>query len=249
MLVGVVATILAPEATAIAAPPPTLADAVIKPLLQFLARPSGWLVLAFVLMFKLPDEFAASMSIPFMRDLEISLVDIGMIRQGLGIFITILGAFVGGGIVARLGIMRSLWIFGVLQAVSNLGYLALAHFGPDYAVLVAVICVENFCSGLVTAGFVAFLMSQCDPRFSATQFALLSSLMAVTRILSPAPAGLVAELVSWPVFFILTIALSAPAMVMLLWIRPRPQSQSEDEPRGFDVILPPAPMENATPVR
>jgi PAT family beta-lactamase induction signal transducer AmpG len=251
MAVGLIATLLAPEPSRLAAAPPTLADAVIHPLKELLLRPNGWLVLAFVILFKLPDVMAGSMTLPFMLDIKLSKESVGTVRQGLGILITIAGALVGGGIVARMGLWRSLWLFGILQAVSNLGFWILAQTGPNTHVMIGVIAVENLCAGLVTAGFVAFLMSQCDPRYSATQFALLSSLMAVTRVVGGTPAGYLAGHLGWGPFFLMTISTALPGMLLLPWIRiPPPQALAE--PQGFEVISrspspPPKPPDHAPP--
>jgi len=123
-------------------------------------------------------------------------------------------------VVARVGINRSIWVFGILQALSNLMYYLLSLIGPSSAFLVATMVVENFCTGLVTAGFVAFLMSMCSARHSATQFALLSSLMAVSRDLLVAPAGAVAEATGWPTYFLLTLAAGLPGLLLLPVLAP-----------------------------
>ena len=130
------------------------------------------------------------------------------------------GALAGGALVARLGINRSLWIIGFLQAVSNLGYVGLAVVGRNYPFLVGAIVVENFCGGLVAAGFMAFLMSLCTTRFSATQFALLSSLMGVSRDVLVAPAGRIAQATGWPVFFLITLGAAIPGMLLLPLLAP-----------------------------
>ena len=150
----------------------------------------------------------------------------GAIAGGIGLGATIVGALAGGAIAGRIGIIRSLWVFGGLQAVSNLMYYLLAVIGKSYSFLVATMIVENFCTGLVTAGFLAFLMSMCSVRFSATQFALLSSLMAASRDIIIAPAGGIAAAVGWPTFFIITLLAGIPGLLLLPvfapWNRDRP---------------------------
>ncbi|HEY9847508.1 MAG TPA: hypothetical protein V6D03_15095, partial [Candidatus Caenarcaniphilales bacterium] len=128
---------------------------------------------------------------------------------------TIVGVLAGGAILSRIGINRSLWVFGGLQAISNLAYLILAQLGKNYPFMVLAINIENFCAGLGTAAFVAFLMSLCNQRFSATQFALLSSLMAVSRDILVAPAGRLAQITGWPLFFLLTIVAALPGLLLL----------------------------------
>lgn len=220
MVVGIAATLLAPEPERQATPPATLADAVVLPFREFFQRSGVWravLVLAFIILYKYPDHLAANMATPFLLDIGFTQTDIGTIQGGLGIAATIIGALVGGSVVARLGIVRSLWVFGVLQAVSNLAYFGLANAGTNYPFLVGTILVENFCMGMAAAGFLAFLMSLCNVQFSATQFALLSSLFGVSRDILAAPAGLWAEQLGWSTFFLVTVLAAIPGMVML-WV-------------------------------
>jgi MFS transporter, PAT family, beta-lactamase induction signal transducer AmpG len=184
----------APEPTRDERPPETFADAVVQPFLEFFRR-LGWkttiYTLLFIVLFRLGDAMVAKFAVPFLggKGIGFSDADIGNIRQGLGLVATIVGTLMGGAALSKLGINRSLWLFGSLQAISNVGYYILAVVGKNYATMFVAINVENFCSGLGTAGFVGFLMSLCNSRFSATQFALLSSLMAVGRDLIAGPAG------------------------------------------------------------
>ena len=133
----------------------------------------------------------------------------------MGLSATILGVLCGGLVVSRAGIYRSLWIFGVLQAASNFAYLLLANAGRNYPLMIAAVNIENFCWGLANAALVGFLMSLCDPRFSATQYALLSSLLAAGRDVLVAPAGSIAQRTGWPVFFLITVAAAVPGMMLL----------------------------------
>jgi PAT family beta-lactamase induction signal transducer AmpG len=244
MLVGVIATLLAPEPKRVSEAPPTLRDAVVHPLAELLTRRDGAWVLLFVIVFKLPDVMAGAMTLPFMLDIGHTSIEIGTIRQGLGIAITIAGAFFGGGLVTRLGLTRSLWLIGVLQAISNLGFLLLAHVGRNYGLMIGVIVVENFCAGMVTAGFTAFLMSRCDSRYSATQFALLSSLMALTRVIGGAPTGYLVQLLGWQWFFVLTVLVSAPGFALLPLLRCSHEMDADAENYsapagpGFDLVVP-----------
>lgn len=226
MLAGIVATITADEPGHDAARP-ELSSAIIDPVADFVGRRGWWLVILFIVLFKLPDVLAEGMKMPFLMKMGYTKEQIGAIGQGLGLAMSIVGALCGGGTIARMGLWRSLWLFGILQAVSNVGFWVLAHMHPNVVALTGVICVENYCAGLVTAGFLAFLMSQCDRRFSATQFALLSSLMAVTRVLSMTPSGYLAEALGWSGFFLLSIAAGVPGMALLLWLRPTAQPLPE----------------------
>ncbi len=199
-------------------PPPTLRDAVVLPMRDLLLRERGLLVLLFVILFKLPEVLAANMTLRFMLDIGISKFDIGAVRQGLGIAVTIIGAMAGGVLVAQLGLWRSLWVIGILGAVSNGGFLVLSQTGPVRGVMIAVICIENFCAGMVTAAFVAFLMSQCSPEFSATQFAVLSGVMRLTDAISGPPAGYFVKAAGWSWFFAVSIVVGAPALLLLPWL-------------------------------
>jgi MFS transporter, PAT family, beta-lactamase induction signal transducer AmpG len=218
MLIGIAGTLYAREPALPEQPPRSLAEAVVLPFQEFWRRMGArgaLLVLLFIVIFKLPDYLAASMATPFLLDVGFSQTDIGAIQGGLGIFATIVGALAGGVLVARIGINRSLWVVGALQAISNLAYYGLAQVGRDYAFLVGTIVTENLCTGLVSAAFLAFLMSLCSVRFSATQFALLSSLMGVSRDVLVSPSGAIAELTGWPLFFVVTVAVAIPGLLLL----------------------------------
>ncbi len=189
----------------------------------------GWqqavFVLVFIILFKLGDAMVAKMAVPFLggKGLGFSDADIGNIRQGMGLVATIVGTLAGGAFLSQLGINRSLWIFGGLQALSNLGYVVLAIVGKSYPLLVIAVNVENFCGGLGTAGFLGFLMSLCNPRFSATQFALLSSLMAVGRDFLAGPtSGELAQKLQNASFLLSAAQPGWTLFLSLPWQRPCP---------------------------
>jgi PAT family beta-lactamase induction signal transducer AmpG len=217
MLVGLIATLLAPEPQR-DHPPASLADAVLLPFGEFFQRLGllqGLLILVFIVIYKLGDSFLGNMSTPFLLQKGFTQTDLGVIQGGMGLIATIVGALAGGAILSKIGINRSLWVFGVLQAVSNLTYFALAQIGKNYQFLVLTVNVENFCGGLGTAAFVAFLMSLCNQRFTATQYALLSGPMALSRDILVAPAGKLAEATGWPMFFLISIAAALPGLLLL----------------------------------
>src|SRR5262244_4172935 len=137
-----------------------------------------------------------------------------MVWSGVGLFATIAGVLAGGAVIARIGINRSLWVFGILQAASNFAYFVLAYVGREYSVMVAAIVIENVCYGLATAALVGFIMTLCNPRFSATQYALLSSLIAVGRDVVAAPSGSIAQALGWPTFFVISVVASVPGMML-----------------------------------
>jgi PAT family beta-lactamase induction signal transducer AmpG len=218
MLIGVFGAFYAPEPTRHVAPPETLAEAVVNPFLQFTKRSGGWLTLLFVALFRLPDVTAGMMTLPFLMDLGFSLQSIGVLRQFMGPTVVTVGALVGGALVAKLTLRQCLWVFAIVQALSNAAFLVLARTGPRYDVLVGVVFVESFCTGLTIAGFLAFLISQCDPRYSATQYALLSSVMALSRVIGGAPTGYVAQSLGWSWFFVITILAGIPGVLLLPWV-------------------------------
>lgn len=218
MVIGLVGTILAPEPRESDRPPATLADAVLLPFGEFFQRLGllqGFWILVFIVLYKLGDAFVSIMSTPFLLQTGFTLTDIGAVQGVMGVIATTVGALAGGVILSKIGINRSLWVFGGLQAVSNLTYFIQAQLGRDYRFMVLTINVENFCAGLGTAAFVAFLMSLCNQRFSATQYALLSSLMAVSRDILVAPAGTLVEITGWPLFFLISIAAALPGLLLL----------------------------------
>lgn len=213
----------APEPENDLRPPATLVEAVIMPFGEFFRRAGvqrGVLILVFIVLYKLGDALVNNMVTPFLLDMQFTQTDIGAIRGGMGLVATIVGTLVGGALLSQIGINRSLWIFGGLQAISNLVYFVLAQVGQNYPLMVLGINIENFCAGLGTAAFVAFLMSLCNARFSATQYALLSSLMAVSRDILSAPAGQVAKATGWPLFFLITLIAALPGLLLLPWFAP-----------------------------
>jgi len=216
MLLGLGATAWAPEPPAVDRTPQSLTEAIVDPFRDFFAR-SKWraiVILVFITLYRLADSMAGNMATPFLLKSGFSQTDVGAIQGGIGLLSTIVGALCGGAAISRFGVNRCLWAFGVLQLASNVGYYILA-LEPRYAIMVGVIIVENFCAGLVVAGFSAFFMSLCSPRYSATQYALMTSLMAFSRDVLVAPAGKIAEATGWPAFFLLTIAAGIPAMLLL----------------------------------
>ena len=221
MAVGLLTSLWAPEPENQEQPPASLADAVSLPFIEFFQRSGvlrGVLILLFIVLYKLGDALVNNMSTPFLlpnTGLGFSQTDIGAIQGGMGLLATIVGTLAGGAFLSKIGINRSLWVFGFLQAVSNLAYFVLAQVGKNYSVLVLTINIENFCAGLGTAAFVAFLMSLCNPRFSATQYALLSSLMAVSRDILVAPAGTLAKATGWSSFFLISIFAALPGLLLL----------------------------------
>ncbi|HEU4590631.1 MAG TPA: MFS transporter [Steroidobacteraceae bacterium] len=222
MLVGVVAVWFAEEPAAPPRAPHTLEQAVSEPMRDFFARDGAWLLLLLIILYKLGDAFAGSLSTAFLiRGAGFSLTEVGLVNKWLGVAATILGALAGGAMMARLRLYRALLLFGVLQAVTNLGYMALALAGKSYALMIGAVAAENLCGGMGTAAFVALLMAMCDRRHSATQYALLSALAALGRVYVGPAAGEMAKVFGWPEFFLFTFLVALPGIAMLVWQRRR----------------------------
>jgi len=219
MLIGIVATIYAPEPLVEEAPPTSLRDAFVGPFLEFCRRP-GWVsILFFILLFKIGDSMASEMLSPFWVDLEVSKPQIAAIVKTFGFAALIIGGMLAGLVVYRWGIIPSLLIFGILQMISTAGFAVLAIVGNHLPTLTAVIAFENLTGGMGTTAFVAFMASLTDKRFTATQYALLSSVMGVPRVLAGSVTGLLATWLGWTGFFILCTVLALPGLLLITHLR------------------------------
>ena len=220
MLIGMKATIFGPEPEETVRPPQSLKEAISGPLTEFFGRPSAWAFLALIILYKIGDAFAGSLTTAFLiRGPGFSIGEVGAINKGLGLMATIIGALYGGVMMARLGLYRSLMIFGILQAISNLSFMVLAYAGKVYSIMVAAVAFENLAGGMGTAAFVAFLMALCDHRYTATQFALLSALASLGRIFVGPPSGYLSHEVGWVVFFFVTFLAALPGLALLYKMR------------------------------
>jgi PAT family beta-lactamase induction signal transducer AmpG len=221
MGLSVLATLIAPEPDHPARAPRTLGEAVTGPLKEFFSRKGALTVLVLIVLYKLGDAFAGSLSTTFLiRAAGYSATEVGTINKLLGLGATIIGALSGGALLARIGLYRSLLLFGILQAISNLGFWLIAVSDKNIVLMASAVGVENLCGGLGTAAFVALLMGLCDRRFSATQFALLSALSAVGRTYLAGPlAPPLVETYGWPTFFMLTVGIGLPGLALLWWRR------------------------------
>lgn len=219
MLIGVLATFAAPEPEVEAPAPRTLTEAVIGPLRDFFAREGALAALLLIVLYKLGDAFAGSLTTAFLiRGVGFTVTEVGAINKVLGLTATIVGALAGGALMARLSLYRALMLFGVLQAVTNLGFWVLAVTPKAYGSMAAAVGLENLCGGMGTAAFVAFLMALCKARYSATQYALLSALAAVGRTYLAGPlSGVMVEAFGWPLFFASTVVIALPGL-FLLWL-------------------------------
>lgn len=195
-----------------------LQRAVVAPFTEFMARPYWIHFLAFIVLFKLGDAFAGVMANPFYVQIGFTKTEIAAVSKVFGLAATLAGAFAGGVLVARIGLMRALLVTGLLQMLSNLMFVVQAWAGADVGLLTATIGLENLAGGMGTTAFVAYLSALCNRHYTATQYALLSSLMAVGRTVLAAEAGWVAEAVAWPTFFIVSTLVALPGIALLLWL-------------------------------
>lgn len=228
MLLGLFVTWMADEPARDVAPPRTLKEAVVEPFLEYFKRRGALEILVFILLYKIGDAMASAMTTPFILDIGFTKTDIATIAKTFGMIATIVGALIGGLAMVRLGIKRSLWVFGILQAVSTLGFALLASAGLNYPVLASVIAFENLTSGMGTSVYVAFMATLTNKRFTATQYALLSSLMGIPRVLASAPTGWMAKNFGWETFFLVCTAAAIPGLLMLLRYRTWQEPPSTD---------------------
>ena len=192
----------------------------LEPWDAFFARRHALGLLALIVLYKLGDAFAGSLSTTFLiRGAGFSPAEVGAVNKVLGLAATIVGALAGGAWLSRRPLYAALMAFGLLQAVSNFGYWLIAVLPKSYALMAAAIGVENLCGGMGTAAFVAFLMALTDRRFSAAQYALLSALAAVGRVYVGPAAGVMVEAFGWPEFFMLTVVAALPGLALLRWLR------------------------------
>lgn len=215
MLPGMATTFYSKEPDQPFGVPGTLAEAVIAPLREYFTRNGAWWILAFILCYKLGDSMASAMTTPFYLDIGFSKTEIGAVVKLFGFWATIAGGLVGGIWMLRIGIGGSLWIFGILQAVSTAGFILLTFTGPSVPALSAVIAFENFTGGMGTSAFAAFMATMTHKRFTATQYALLTSLMGVPRVLMSAPTGFLAKTMGWNWFFGLCVLAAVPGLLIL----------------------------------
>jgi PAT family beta-lactamase induction signal transducer AmpG len=216
MLIGVIATIMAPEPEVSEPAPRTIEIAVVAPLKDFFGRNNAWLILLLIVMYKMGDAFAGSLSTTFLiRGVGFDAGEVGLVNKTLGLLATIIGALYGGMLMQRLSLFRALMIFGILQGVSNAGYWILAVTDKHLYSMGTAIFFENLCGGMGTAAFVALLMTLCNKSFSATQFALLSALSAVGRVYVGPIAGWFVEAHGWPLFYLFSIVAAVPGLLLL----------------------------------
>ncbi len=231
--VGVITTFLSPEPIRPVALGPKagyaawIKTAVVDPFMEFLTRPGAVGILAFIMLYKYGDALWAPMANPFYLETGFTLTQVGVVIKTYGVVMTIVGSFVGGAMVARYGIHRTLFWGSLSMGLSNLLLAALAAIGPSLPALTVVISVENFANGIGGVALIAFLSSICNFAFTATQYALMTSFMAFTRTILASGGGWLADQMNWVMFFIVTTFAAIPGFLLLLWMMRRFPEQRE----------------------
>lgn len=214
--IGLITVFFAPIPEVPVVPPKTIREAIVQPIISFFKKPGAIEILLFVILFKAGDTIATSLLSPFLRTyLGFSKTDIGSVYKVVGLIASLLGGIAAGAVIPKWGVYKGLWVFGILQAIGNSVFILLALQGKSYFWMVASITVENFCGGLGTAALVAYLMGLCEQKFSASQYALLSSLTAVARTCLASGSGFLANFLGWPKFFLFACLCAIPGLVLL----------------------------------
>lgn len=231
MIVGMISTLFMPETGRDDHAPTSLKAAIVEPFVEFFTRDtfkSAVLILLFIMLYKLGDNMAVALQTPFFQDMGYSLTQIGTVAKFANLGASITGAFVGGIVMLRISINRALWIFGVIQMSSILGYAWLASVKTNVYILFVTTSYEYFGVGLGAAAIAAFMAKQTNTRFSVTQLALLFSIVTVARTFATATTGFIIEAIGYFQFFLLCFVLAIPGMLLLIWVAP----WSEKSPVG-----------------
>lgn len=222
MLIGLLASVLGPEPEACPSPL-TLKEAVVEPFREFWSRPHAFLLLLFIVLYKLSEAFTSTTGVMsnvfLLQGLHFSLTTVGMVNKGVGLLATLLGVFLGGLLLTRIRLYRALMVFGWMQALTNLLYMWLAMVGKNYHLLMLAVFSDNLSAGLGTAAVLALMMSLCDHRYSATQFALFSAIAAIGRVTLGPLAGVMAKALGWPHFFLWTFIIALPGLLLLYYLQ------------------------------
>jgi PAT family beta-lactamase induction signal transducer AmpG len=223
------ATLLAPEPHYEHQPPRTLVESLVVPLRELLGSPSAVAFIALVILFKVGDAFALRLFTPFMMDVGFTKTEIALVLKALFTASAVLGAILGGLAMVRLGLLKSMLIFGAMQAASNFLYYALALAGKSYPLMIAAVTIDNIAGAMGNIASVALIMALCDVRYSAFQYALLSAIAMTPRYLLGGPAGWIADHAGWPMYYIVSVLLALPGL-MLAWLM-REKIKLLDQPR------------------
>ena len=221
MLLFCIATWLAPEPVYVHQPPRTLRESVVEPLKELFRGKDALVLIAVVLLFKIGDAFAMKLFTPFMLHTGFSKTEIALIVKAVFTASAVAGSVLGGVLMVRLGLLRSMLIFGAAQAVSNLLYCVLAAVGKSYTIMIVAVAIEHVAGAMGNVALVALIMALCDLRFSAFQYAMLSSLALLPRYSLGYPAGWIADHGGWLIYYVVAFVIALPGMVMVWAVRDR----------------------------
>lgn len=216
MAPSILFTVFAPKENTHIAIPANLKEAVVGPLKDFFTRRGAWIMLLFILMYKVGDSMASNMTTPFILDIGYSKTDIGTVAKTFGMVATILGGIIGGSMMLKLNMKLSLIFFGILQAVSTLGFSILPSLPVTFGSLAAVIAFENLASGMGTAAYAAYMATLTNKQFTATQYALLTALMGIPRVILASPTGWMSKVMGWEMFFVVCTVVAIPGLLLLI---------------------------------
>ena len=223
MLVGIGMTLAVKEPDTQYIQPKNFKDSVIQPFISFFkknGRQNALYILLFIFLYKLGDSMATALVTPFYIDLNFSMTEIGIIAKNAGLWASVIGGFLGGIWMIKIGINKALWIFGFLQLVTIIPFIVLSMVGHNLILLGITVGLESFAMGLGTTALIAFISKQTDPRYTATQFALFTSLASIPRSITNASTGFIVESLGWTNFFYLCFMLAIPGMLLLLKVAP-----------------------------
>ena len=223
MLVGIGMTLAVKEPDTQYIQPKNFKDSVIQPFISFFKKngqKNALYILLFIFLYKLGDSMATALVTPFYIDLNFSMTEIGIIAKNAGLWASVIGGFLGGIWMIKIGINKALWIFGFLQLVTIIPFIVLSMVGHNLILLGITVGLESFAMGLGTTALIAFISKQTDPRYTATQFALFTSLASIPRSITNASTGFIVESLGWTNFFYLCFMLAIPGMLLLLKVAP-----------------------------
>lgn len=227
MGIGALTTLLSREPPLVEGAPKNFQESVVEPFVDYFRHDKALIILLFILLYKIGDQMASTMTMPFYLDLGFSKAEVGAVVKFFGTWAVILGGVAGAAIMLRIGTIGGLWCFGFLQAISTAGFALLALVGHSIPWLAAVIAFENLSGGMGTAAYTAYMASLTNKRFTATQYALLTSVMGVPRVIASAPTGWMAEIMGWPLFFLVCTGLALPGLFLLAVVAPRRHGQAQ----------------------
>lgn len=219
LVIGIIITLWADEPDGIKKPR-TLRESFIEPFKELLKREKSLLLLLFIILYKIGDAYAGSLSTTFfIRGIGFSLTEIGTVNKIGGLISAIAGSIIGGVLLTKMNLYRALILFGIFQALSNLMFMILAIAGKSFALFVSTVIIENFTGGMGTTAFLALLMALCNHRFAATQYAVFSSLASLGRVIISPTSGFVVDAIGWETFYFLTFLIAMPGLILIVKLR------------------------------